>query len=201
MDVEHLLIFISPIVTWLLYRRSEKAFVSMNIGIFIGVYLAASYKRLFLSATEWYVSIMAVTSSAISLTGIYRLISAIYLHLDAIHLILNVFALYIVGNIVEGLYRTFKTCCVFFSAGICANIASAVFLPTVRSAGGSAAVLGLFGVLIVEQMHGLTGLSHVDILAVGLLIVGAGLPNVNVLAHMVGFTVGVAYGHILGFRD
>jgi membrane associated rhomboid family serine protease len=76
----------------------------------------------------------------------WRLISCIFLHIGVIHLLLNNYALWIVGQEIERLYGSARFVLLYFGTGIVASVCSLYFSPA-DSAGASGAIFGLFGVL------------------------------------------------------
>lgn len=77
----------------------------------------------------------------------WRFASAIFLHGSWAHLIYNLFALILFGNILEALIGGRKFLVVFFISGILANLVSVNFYSD--SLGASGAIFGVIGALIV----------------------------------------------------
>lgn len=82
----------------------------------------------------------------------YRLVSAMFLHVDIAHLINNMILLYFGGEIVEKTIGKGRCLLVFLLSGICGNLLSAAYeLSTgvfYDSIGASGAVFGLVGGLL-----------------------------------------------------
>lgn len=78
---------------------------------------------------------------------LYRLVSATLVHANLIHLAFNMYALYLIGPLVEGIWgtRTFAVFYILTAAG--ASTASFVVSPG-TSVGASGAIFGLIGVLL-----------------------------------------------------
>jgi len=79
---------------------------------------------------------------------IWRLLSATFLHIGAIHLLMNLYALYAFGPMVEGYFGHARFLAIYIIAGLLGSIASFAFSQAV-SAGASGAVFGLAGAIIV----------------------------------------------------
>ncbi|MCG8424245.1 MAG: rhomboid family intramembrane serine protease [Proteobacteria bacterium] len=79
----------------------------------------------------------------------WRLASSTFLHVGWVHLLFNIYVLWVLGKLVEQLYGPLRFFAVYATAGLAGAIASTLSGPGV-SVGASGAVLGLMGALIVE---------------------------------------------------
>jgi membrane associated rhomboid family serine protease len=68
-----------------------------------------------------------------------------------IHLGFNMYALYLVGPVVESIYGSARMALMYIMAAIAGSTASFVFLPQSESFGASGAVFGMFGILLVAS--------------------------------------------------
>lgn len=96
--------------------------------------------------TEW----GAVARPAMWLTGQYwRLFTAVFLHIGAVHLATNGLSLWMAGRAVEWLYGPWRMLFIFLTAGVIGSIASSVLgPPAILSAGASGAIFGLMGAIL-----------------------------------------------------
>lgn len=92
---------------------------------------------------------------------VYRLITAIGLHVHFLHLILNVLASFIIISRVEQTYRVPYTILFYFLSGIMGNIFSDVVTtnPYNMAAGASTAIYGMLGVLLGYMIINWDGLA------------------------------------------
>lgn len=84
----------------------------------------------------------------------YRYITSLFMHDGFLHILLNMYALYSCGKIVERLLGTKNFLLVYFASGIAGNLFLTVFCYIVRNFsffayGASGAIFGLFGALII----------------------------------------------------
>lgn len=79
-----------------------------------------------------------------------RLFTSMFLHGGFAHIIMNMYALYIIGGNVEGLFGHARFAWVYFLGGLSGSLASVIFGgPFVFSVGASGAVFAIFGAEMV----------------------------------------------------
>jgi rhomboid protease GluP len=83
----------------------------------------------------------------------FRLVTPIFLHIGALHLATNAYALWIVGPIVERMYGAARFALLYLLAGVGGIVGSLlgarIYNLDSPAAGASGALFGLFGVLLV----------------------------------------------------
>lgn len=77
----------------------------------------------------------------------YRLLTAMFMHIGYMHLISNLFALYMLGNLIEPFYGQSRFLLIYLLSGLFGNAVSLLFLDGI-SAGASGAILGMAGALL-----------------------------------------------------
>ncbi|WP_400242381.1 rhomboid family intramembrane serine protease [Niallia sp. JL1B1071] len=77
----------------------------------------------------------------------WRLITPIFLHIGFLHLVMNSFALYYVGPLIERIFGNSRFFIIYLFAGFSGVFASYLFSPSL-SAGASGAIFGCFGALL-----------------------------------------------------
>jgi membrane associated rhomboid family serine protease len=80
----------------------------------------------------------------------WRLASSMFLHVGFVHLLINVWVLWILGKLIEQIYGPLRMFVVYMVAGLIGATASTFIGSPGISAGASGAVLGLLGALIAE---------------------------------------------------
>lgn len=157
----------------------------------------------------------------------WRFVTPMFLHVGLLHLLVNMYSLWIVGPYVEKLYGSAKFFVFWVVSGIAGNVAS--YLTVVgagthrsmlgrflfkthdfASAGASGALFGLVGVLFVfgiKYRHELpegfkrafgTGLLPMILLNLFIGYVGRGL--IDNAAHLGGLVAGAALAVVVGYR-
>lgn len=83
---------------------------------------------------------------------IYRLITSTFLHASLLHLLFNMYALYIIGNQLENYIGKIKFLIVYLVSAISGSLMSCVFTTGI-SVGASGAIFGLLGSLLYFGYH------------------------------------------------
>jgi rhomboid protease GluP len=138
----------------------------------------------------------------------WRLLTVTLIHdtTSPLHLVLNMYFLFIVGPIVENLYGRVLFVVFYLLTGAMASVASYLFLPN-PSVGASGAIFGLVGVLLAStyfhrsllgrQARALTGqlvMLVVINLAIGFGIGGVFGAQIDNSAHIGGLVAGIWLG-------
>lgn len=135
----------------------------------------------------------------------YRLITHMFVHSGANHIINNMFMLGILGYQIEKEYGPIKYLITYFVSGIGGAVLSALIEMSlgeaVVSVGASGAIFGIFGVMLVmifknRQRMGQVSAPRLIILFV-LMVFGNMEEGVDVMAHLGGALIGVAMGFLL----
>lgn len=131
---------------------------------------------------------------------IWRLVTSAFLHAGLLHLLFNMYALYLFGPFVERALGTVR----FIVAYATVAIAGSVFVyllapPAVATIGASGAVFGLFGMammLLLKAKQDITTL--LVLLAINAFISVAG-SNISWQGHLGGFVAGVVLGAVVAY--
>jgi membrane associated rhomboid family serine protease len=133
----------------------------------------------------------------------WRILTGAALHLYLVHILLNAYALYSFGRLVELLTNRAHLPVIFLLSAIGGNILSIIFIPEGGSAGASGGIVGLLGYLVVYSFRRRQFLAPAFIknllINTGILIVfGLALYQViDNFGHLGGFLTGAAYALIL----
>jgi rhomboid protease GluP len=137
----------------------------------------------------------------------WRLITSTFLHGGFLHILLNGYALYIIGMDLEGLMGKARFAAIYAISGLAGSVASFAFTPAnVISVGASGAIFGLVGALgvyfgLYRRLFGRVGnLQFWNIIIVILLNVGIGFSGIFPIdnsAHIGGLLAGAAVGYVL----
>ncbi len=197
-------------------------FLLMNVGIFILMTLAGGTSNF-----EVLQAFGAKINSLINAGEWWRLITPIFLHGGVIHLLMNMYGLWMLGPYVERLYGSAKFVVIWIATGIAGVVASYYSLqPELAESGGfigrflfksadfvsvgaSGALFGLIGVLFVfgiKYRHELpagfkqafgTGMLPTILLNV---VIGYAIPVIDNAAHLGGLVAGALLALVFGYK-
>jgi len=134
---------------------------------------------------------------------LWRLFTAMFIHIGVMHIIFNIWALFALGPMVEGYFGHWRFTAIYLIGGLFGSLASYAFSP-VMSAGASGAVFGLAGALVVyflryRENFGQRGRAVLQniLFVIGLnIVLGLAQSGIDNWGHIGGLLGGavVAYG-------
>jgi membrane associated rhomboid family serine protease len=129
----------------------------------------------------------------------YRLITAMFIHYGLLHLLMNMWALWILGRQLEGALGRGRFLALYLLAGLGGNVAAYLFSPNALAAGASTALFGLFAAyaIVVRRLGGSLS-SVIPILAINLIITFA-VPGISIAGHLGGLVTGALVGAGLAY--
>lgn len=121
----------------------------------------------------------------------YRLITSTFLHYGVLHLVLNMFALWVVGGVLEPLLGRARFLALYLLSGLGGSVAVYLFTaPNVQTAGASGAVFGMFAAFfILLRRMGRDTSMITGILVINLLLTVL-VPGISVAGHLGGLVTG-----------
>jgi rhomboid protease GluP len=131
----------------------------------------------------------------------WRLLTAVFLHANLIHLLFNSLVLFDVGPAVEEMYGSPRFLVLYVVSGISGSLVSFFWHPWSIMVGCSGALFGLIGVMIAYGYRHRTALGdqvksmYVRWAIYGLLF-GFVVPGIDNAAHIGGLVAGIAFGAI-----
>ena len=136
----------------------------------------------------------------------FRLVSSVFLHAGLLHLICNMYSLYIIGPQLESFFGKTKFTIIYILSGVIGNLLSLVFLgDNIVSVGASGAIFGLLGALLYFGYHYrvyLSGVIKSQIIPLIILNLGIGFvaSGINNFAHIGGLIGGVLISMAVGVK-
>ncbi len=131
---------------------------------------------------------------------VYRLFTAMFLHYGVLHLLMNMWALWVLGRSLEAVLGPLRFLGLYLIAGLGGNVAVYVFAaPNVPTAGASTAVFGLFaGLFVIMRRLGRDTSSVIPILVINLVFTFA-VPGISIAGHLGGLVVGAVMALVLAY--
>jgi membrane associated rhomboid family serine protease len=129
----------------------------------------------------------------------WRLVTSGFLHFGLMHLLFNVFALYLLGGMVEPALGRARFVVLYFTALLGGSFGALLVAPGALTAGASGAVFGLMGAAIAGMRK--RGVNPMESGVVGLLVINLlitfGFPGISIGGHLGGLVAGAAAGFVL----
>ena len=129
----------------------------------------------------------------------YRLVTSGFIHANALHLIMNMFVIWVVGRELEPLLGRLRFGLLFLAALLAGSAGALLMSPNAVTVGASGAAFGLMGALAVGmRLRGIdiwrTGIG--SILVINLLFTFA-VPGISIGGHLGGLVGGLVAGWFL----
>ena len=135
----------------------------------------------------------------------YVLITSMFIHGNLIHLLFNMYALYIIGPQVESFYGKIKYLAIYFGSGILGALLSDIFLQNSISVGASGAIFGLLSSIVYFGYHYRAYLdtvirSQIMPLIIFNIFLGIVIPKIDTFCHIGGLIGGVLVSMACGIK-
>ena len=134
----------------------------------------------------------------------YRLFTGMFLHANIVHLLFNMYALYVIGSQLEGFLGRFKYLAVYLLSGLGGSVLS-IFFSNGFSVGASGAIFGLLGSLLYFGYHYRVYLetvvkSQIIPLILFNLLIGFSFSGIDNWAHIGGLIGGILSTMAVGVK-
>jgi rhomboid protease GluP len=149
------------------------------------------------------VTMGAKVNTLIVMGQYWRLVTPMFLHIGLAHILINSYALFVLGPEVEALYGRSRFVAIYLLSGVAGNVMSFAFTPNL-SAGASTAIFGLVGTQLAffyrqRKTLGAFGqrrlMNIIGIVAINVLFGATGV--VDNFGHLGGFLGGLVLGWLL----
>lgn len=184
--------------------RATLGIVVVNVAVF-GVMVASGVHPL-MPTPESLIKWGANFGPKVSAGDWWRLFTAMFVHVGAVHILMNMWALWNVGGLVERALGTTTFLVVYLLSGWAGSIASVLVNPMTVSAGASGAIFGVFGVMLAFVLRPRSTVPRAALkslrgnifffLALNLWL-GIKMPAIDLAAHGGGLVCGFVLGALL----
>lgn len=177
-----------PIITYIL------------LGINILVYIL-----MIMFGHDKFILLFGLHPEAVTFGQYYRLFTCMFLHANLLHLLFNMYALYVIGSQIENFFGKGKYLFTYIFSGVIAGLMSMLFTKS-WSVGASGAIFGLLGALLYFGYHYRMYLGTViksQILPIIFinLIIGSSNAGIDNAAHIGGLIGGVIGAMMCGVKE
>ncbi|WP_412743891.1 rhomboid family intramembrane serine protease [Krasilnikovia sp. MM14-A1004] len=130
----------------------------------------------------------------------YRLVTAMFLHYGVLHLLMNMYALWILGRELERLLGSGRFAALYLISGLGGNVAAYAFAgPGQMTAGASTAVFGLMaGFFVILKRLNLSVAPILPVIVINVVFTFA-VADVSVAGHLGGLATGAVVAVIFAY--
>lgn len=193
--IEKIFAMKKPIITYLI--------IAICIIMFIAMYIFGDGSTYVRTLVDFGGNAIANTKRG----EYYRLFTSIFLHAGIVHLLCNMYSLYVIGPQAESFYGKLKYLFIFIFSGICGSILSVAFSGNnTVGVGASGAIFGILGAIGYFGYHYRVYLGNVlksQIIPIIILnlIIGFTFSGIDNFAHIGGLIGGVFASMAVGVPD
>ncbi|GGM00071.1 MULTISPECIES: rhomboid family intramembrane serine protease [Micromonospora] len=130
----------------------------------------------------------------------YRLLTAMFLHYGVLHLLLNMWALWVLGGSLEAVLGPARFLALYLVAGLGGNVAAYLFsAPNQATAGASTAIFGLFAaIFVIMRRLGRDTSAILPILVINLIFTFT-VPGISIAGHLGGLVTGALLALVMAY--
>ena len=185
------------------FARGRGSFLPYATYAILGVTIAISLAALSAEDGQSIYDALQLDKVAVAKGEVWRLWTVTLLHANFLHLLFNMYALYLSGPIVERLYGTTMTIVFYLVCALGGSLGSFAFGANAPSVGASGAIFGLFGMLLIANRTHHPALDRTSgnfvgqlgmILAINVIFGIAAADYIDNFAHAGGFVAGALLG-------
>jgi membrane associated rhomboid family serine protease len=183
--------------------RGDGPLISV-VTMIIGVTVVVSASALLSAEGQLLFDTLQLDKAQVAAGEYWRLFTVALLHGSWLHLFFNMYALYLVGPIVERWYGPWRFLLFYLACTAGGSVASFVTGGDIPAVGASGAIFGLFGlVLAASRLHrpldrGSRALvGQLGMLILINLVLGFAIPNIDNAAHIGGLVTGAFLGALV----
>ncbi|PNE22696.1 protease [Mesotoga sp. Brook.08.YT.4.2.5.1] len=183
------------------FRSATITLIIINVVVYLFVMIMGLFRGpMGVSYRDLITIYGGVSRFALSNGLIYTPLTALFLHGNLMHILFNMWALFQLGHIVEGVYGMKWYLIFYFITGISGSLSAAAF-SNAFTIGSSSAIFGLVGILFTlglkddtpVALRSITGYSLLPIILINLFL-GFSIPGISNAAHIGGLVAGAIIG-------
>lgn len=124
---------------------------------------------------------------------LYRLVTNGFLHYGIAHILFNMFALFVIGQLLEPALGTGRFLALYFASLLAGSFGALLIDPNAITAGASGAIFGIFGAtMVIARGRGMNQIAGQLGILLGLnLLITFTIPGISVGGHLGGLAGGV----------
>jgi membrane associated rhomboid family serine protease len=186
-----------PGVTWVL--------VGMNVGVFAIDSFLGGFGGLMGGGGGPLLQAGYVSRDAVAAGEWWRILTSAFLHVGLLHLVLNMWALYLFGPLLEQLYGHLEYAVIYLLCAAGGSVLTILVAPDQAAVGASGAIFGLLGLAFAVSRRRHLALPRQTRMVLGqigtLLAINLAftffVPGISITGHLGGLAVGLILGWLL----
>jgi membrane associated rhomboid family serine protease len=135
----------------------------------------------------------------------WRILTSAFFHLGPIHILFNMYVLYLYGTLAERMYGPIEYALIYLLCAAGGSVLTILVDPVQSAAGASGAIFGIVGLLFVvsRRHHAVLGreartmMAGIGTYVIFLLVFTFVVPGISWTGHLGGLIVGAALGAVL----
>jgi membrane associated rhomboid family serine protease len=129
------------------------ALIAINVAFFVAEVAAGGSAGLSFSAGGSVFRDLALSGSQVADGEWYRIVTGGFLHAGVLHLAFNMFALFILGTLLEPAIRTLRFLGIYAVSLLAGSLGALIVTPSALTVGASGAVFGLMSAAFIIARH------------------------------------------------
>jgi membrane associated rhomboid family serine protease len=184
----------APLVTWVL--------IGANVGVFV---LDSVLGGGVMGGSGPLLEAGFVSGDAVAAGEWWRILTSAFLHVNLLHILFNMWALYLFGPLLEQLYGRVEYLAIYLLCAAGGSVLTILAAPEQQAVGASGAIFGLLGLAFAVSRRRHLALPRQTRMVLGqigsLLFINLAitffLPGISVTGHLGGLAVGLVLGWLL----
>ena len=173
--------------------------IGINVAVALGTFLSGASATGGGGLDSSLLDDGSVSRFAVDQGDYWRILTAGFLHTGMIHLLFNMFGLYILGGLLEPAVGRLRFGVIYFVSLLAGSFGALLLEPTAPTVGASGAIFGLMGAaVVVMRNRGVNPMESGLGLWIGLnLLITFTIPNISIGGHIGGLLGGALAALIL----
>lgn len=188
----------APYVTWIL--------IGANVGVFVlDAVLGGAAGVGLMQGGGPLLEAGFVSADAVAAGEWWRILTSAFLHLGLLHILFNMWALYLFGPLLEQLYGRIEYLAIYLLCAAGGSVLTILAAPEQQAVGASGAIFGLLGLAFAVSRRRHLALPRQTRMILGqvgsLLFINLAftffIPGISITGHLGGLAVGLVLGWLL----
>ena len=178
------------------------ALIAINVAVFVAELAGGGSRGSFQEGSKL-IHDAGLNGPAVASGDWWRIVTAGFLHANFLHIAFNMFALYILGTLLEPGIGTPRFLGVYFVSLLAGSFGALLLTPDSTTVGASGAIFGLLGAAFVIARH--RGIEQLASLLAFFVVINMvftfGVTGISIGGHLGGLVAGALCGLLIAFSE